>query len=94
MDRLIWSPQAASDLQGICEFIGRDSPVYARLQAQRILSVVESLPRFPRSGRMVPEIDDPLLRERIVGPYRVIYRLKTDAIEIVTVLHGARRLRL
>ena len=93
MDRLIWSPQAASDLQSICEFVARDSQEYARVLAQRIVSVAESIPRFPKAGRVVPELDVPELRERIVGAYRVIYRLRPGTVEIVTILHGARRLR-
>jgi toxin ParE1/3/4 len=94
MDRLIWSPRAAADLEAIGDYIGRDSPHYARTVVRRIVQVVESIPRFPRMGRMVPEYEAPELRERIVGNYRVVYRLRAEAIEIVTILHGARNLEL
>jgi len=30
---------------------------------------------FPTSGRMVPEKKDPLIRETLVGSYRIIYRV-------------------
>ena len=93
MARLIWSPQAASDLANICEFIAQDSPEYAHLTAQRIIEVVESIPALPRGGRIVPELGSPVIRERIVGDYRVIYRMRQQAVEIVTIIHGARRLR-
>lgn len=33
---IIWSPRAAFPLQNICEFIAEDSPVYARIFAQKI----------------------------------------------------------
>ena len=46
----------------------------------------------PRSGRIVPQYDDENLRELIVYPYRLIYRLKPDRIDIIAVFHGAQRL--
>jgi plasmid stabilization system protein ParE len=90
MARVTWSPQAASDLESICDFIARDSIVFARLTAKRVIETAERAARFPKSGRVVPEIDDANLREKIVGNYRLIYRLKPGRIEIVTVIHGAR----
>jgi plasmid stabilization system protein ParE len=48
---------------------------------------------FPCSGRKVPELDDDAIREIIEVPYRVIYRLASQRIEVMTVLHGSRLLR-
>ncbi|KPJ75415.1 MAG: plasmid stabilization protein [Planctomycetes bacterium DG_20] len=93
MAHLIWSPQAAADLQAICEFIARDSPEYARLFAGQVVGLVESIPDHPQAGRVVPEMETPELRERLLSNYRIVYRLKKDAVEIVTILHGARLLR-
>ena len=39
---------------------------------------------------MVPEIGDPIIREAILGNYRLVYRLKRDSIELLTVFHGSR----
>ena len=47
---------------------------------------------FPRSGRMVPEYEAPDIREVIERPYRIIYRIKTDQIDILAVVHGAQLL--
>jgi plasmid stabilization system protein ParE len=44
------------------------------------------------SGRVVPEDPYGELREIIVSPYRVIYEIKTDVIEIKSVRHGAQNL--
>ena len=52
----------------------------------------KSLSQFPESGRIVPEIDDPAIRERFVYSYRVIYRVATDRLLIVAVVHGRRLL--
>lgn len=94
MARLIWSPQSVDDLEAICEYIAQDSPEYARIVAGRVCDVVESILQHPRAGRMVPEYGVPGLRERIVGNYRVIYRLDGEDAQVVTIIHGARLLRL
>lgn len=47
---------------------------------------------YPHSGRMVPEYHTVEIREVIEGPYRVIYRIKPEQIDVVAVLHSARLL--
>lgn len=47
---------------------------------------------FPKSGRIVPELGDGKTREVIVTNYRVMYEVESDAVIILTVLHGAREL--
>ena len=92
--RLIWSPRAASHLEDICEYITLDSTAYAAIFAQRILSIVKSIPKFPESGRIVPEYDNPDLREKLYGNYRIVYRLKASEklIEIAAICHSARQI--
>jgi len=46
------------------------------------------------SGRVVPEVGDDTVREVIHGNYRMVYRVRSDLVEIVTVFHGARFFRL
>jgi plasmid stabilization system protein ParE len=92
MAEVRWSRQAADDLEAICEYIARDSEEYARAFAERIVEVTKAIPLHPRSGRVVPEFGRPEIREKIVGNYRIIYRLHRDAVEIVTIIHGARLL--
>ena len=43
---------------------------------------------------MVPEAGDESLREVLYGNYRIVYRVKPGAIEVLTVFHGAYLLRL
>ena len=90
--RIIWSPKAADNLIEICNFIGEDSEFYARLFAQRIIDEIEQIPVFPKAGRVVPEYQQESLRERIFQSYRIVYRIKSDTIEIVAIVHGARLL--
>ncbi|MBP7052799.1 MAG: type II toxin-antitoxin system RelE/ParE family toxin [Phycisphaerae bacterium] len=92
MAQVRWTLQAAADLDTIAEFISRDSPHYAGLFMADILQTVDQLIDFPQSGRSVPEIGDKSIREVILGNYRIIYRLRGEAAEILTVHHGARLL--
>ena len=54
----------------------------------------DRLADFPESGRIVPEMNDPNFREIIPGNYRLIYRLRSGDVQIITVHHGARELKL
>lgn len=90
MRKLLWSPQALRDLEGIRDYIAADSPLYASLVVERIVARAEGLPDFPESGRVVPERNDPAIREVIVRPYRVVYRLRPNVVEIATVFRASR----
>jgi toxin ParE1/3/4 len=87
-----WSPQAIRDIESIRAFIARDSPSYADLEARRIVAAVERLPMFPESGRRVPERRQAdALREVILSPYRIVYRLRGEVVEVVTVFRASRQ---
>jgi toxin ParE1/3/4 len=87
-----WTSQAVEDLQSIRRFIERDSPRYGRLVVERLYEATERLELFPRSGRMVPEVGREEIRELIVGDYRIVYRLESDAAVLLTVFRGSRLL--
>lgn len=91
---LVWTRRAIEDVQSIRQFIAQDSSHYALLVTQQLIASVERLPAFPQSGRIVPEVNDPAVREVIHGNYRIVYRLIHDQIHILTVHHTARLLRL
>lgn len=92
MAEVRWTPQAAKDLEAIAEFISADSPHYARVFVVDILCAVERLVDFPESGRIVPELKDRAIREIILGNYRIVYRVRAGAVEVLTVYHSARLL--
>ncbi len=89
--KIIWSPKAKKDLINIADFIARDKQSAALKWLQLVKSKVSRLSKFPRSGRMVPEIKRQDIREMIIGNYRVIYKVGTT-ISILTVFHGAKQL--
>ena len=90
-----WSQEAGENLFDIEEFISRDSLERAVLFVDALIDLTEAmLADNPRSGRAVPEIGNPDIRELIYRGYRIVYRLNGDRIEILTVFEGHRLLRL
>lgn len=94
MASIRWITRAADDLVGIVEYIEQDSPAYARLFAQKVANAIRKLEAHQQLGRIVPEYQDPNLREVLVGPYRIVYALHSEAVEIITIRHGARLFNL
>jgi plasmid stabilization system protein ParE len=87
-----WSPQALEDLELIAEYIARDSDFYARAVVQALVEGARSLGSLPNRGRVVPEFNDPCIRERLIYSYRLIYRIEAERILIIAVIHGQRLL--
>jgi len=85
-----WSRPARMDLKQIHDYIAKDSRYYAKKVVQTIVEKTEELMVFPEIGRIVPEIDDPNIRELFVYSYRLIYEITPNGIEILAVIHGRR----
>lgn len=90
--RLIWSDQSLDDIAAIAAYIARDSTYYARTVVETILRLEDSIIQFPLMGRVVAEFADPNVRERLVYSYRVIYEVRDEVVQILTVIHGKRLL--
>jgi toxin ParE1/3/4 len=52
----------------------------------------QALGHFPEMGRLRPEIA-PNLRSTLVWPYVIFYRVESDNVQIIRILHGRRDLR-
>ena len=85
--RLIWSPLAIKRLSEIAKYIAMDNPVTAERWVDKIFDKVEKLSDFPERGRVVPELNNKIIREIIIGNYRVIYKMETNEISVLTVRH-------
>jgi plasmid stabilization system protein ParE len=70
---LIWSPTAKFDLKDIAAFIAEGSASAAERSVRSLFQAVERLADFPESGRIVPEFNDPAIREVIRKPCRIVY---------------------
>ena len=90
--RAHWTNTAIEHLLAIYEYIARDSRVYAQRMVDRLTQRSEQIAGFPLSGRMVPEYEAEDIREMIEKPYRIIYRIKPDQIDVLAVIHCAKLL--
>jgi addiction module RelE/StbE family toxin len=75
MAEIIWTKWAIKDLKSIFEFVSIDSKFYAVRFIDSIISRVDQLSKYPLSGRIVPEKNNPIIRELINGNYRIIYKI-------------------
>ena len=89
--KIVWSEPAVADLTAIHDFIARDSAHYATRFVERLIEATEQLTALPQIGRVVPE-GDGRHREILEPPYRIIYRVETDQVYVIRVVHGARDL--
>jgi len=91
--KLVWSPEAIEDIESIASYIERDSPWYAKAVTSRIITTAETIPEYPEMGRLVAEVGNPAIRERLVYSYRIIYRVEPERILMIAVIHDRRLLQ-
>ncbi len=87
--KVLWTPQAASDLNEAFDYIAADSPDSAIRVADRIHHQVTNLAKMPYIGR-IGEV--PGTRELIFHPwpYIAVYKIAGDEIRIIRVRHAAQ----
>jgi plasmid stabilization system protein ParE len=85
-----WTDTAQAHLDGIYQYIEQNSPEYAKRMVDRLTWRSQQIGSFPQSGRRVPEYQMEQIREVIEGPYRIIYYIKSDQIDVLAVIHAAR----
>jgi len=90
---IVWSPLALERVEDTALYIASDNPDAAGRWVNELFAMVERLADFPDSGRIVPEVASPRIRELIFGAYRVIYRSE-EQIEILTVRRSSQLLRI
>jgi toxin ParE1/3/4 len=93
MVKITWTEQALNDIENIAQFIALDSEKFAKLQVSRFFERTLILKTFPKAGRIVPELNNPAIRELIQGNYRIIYKIISESqADILTVHHSRRQL--
>ena len=88
--KICWPPEAADDLQRICERIVIDNPEAATRVARITYDKCGRLKEFPRLGRTSRRM--PGWRELVFPslPYIAVYLVTEDAVEITRIFHGAQ----
>ncbi len=62
---VVWTETALDHLAGINQHISRTSAVYAEQVLRRLFDRGKQIEAFPESGRVVPEVGAPEVREVI-----------------------------
>jgi toxin ParE1/3/4 len=88
--RVVWTEQARRSLNEVLAYIARDSPRAAARFLVTALDAASSLDVSSERGRLVPELEDPHVRELFVHRYRLIYEVGATEVTILAFLHGAR----
>lgn len=91
--KVTWTERAWNDLEGIADYIAKDSPHYAATLVREVRDAARSLAFLAERGRIVPELHDPDIRELLVGSYRLIYEISDQDAYVLGLVHGARDLR-
>ena len=86
-----WTPEAFDDFESIRDFIAEDSVAAAVRQCERISESIDQLSRFAESGRKSRTKG---IRQLFVPrtPYIIFYRIHSNTIELIRIMHGAQRI--
>lgn len=87
-----WTDAATAHVVAIRAYLVSVSSPYAQVVVDRIVQKTERLERQPYLGAEVPEYKDESLRELFEHPYRILYRVHDDRVQIVAVIHSSRRM--
>jgi plasmid stabilization system protein ParE len=93
--RVIITPRAAADLDGIHQYIAKDSPQNAAGVATAIIDAIDGLESLPHRypvyrGRRQPS---ETVRRMPVPPFLIYYRVDDInlVVHLVSILHGSRK---
>jgi toxin ParE1/3/4 len=89
--KVVWTRRASQHLRSAYDYWADEkSPESAEIMLDRIFSAVELLQRYPETGRPGRILGT---RELVIAPtpFLVAYRIRRRGIEIIALLHGARK---
>jgi toxin ParE1/3/4 len=88
--RIVWTAPAYRDLVHAFDYVAEDNLAAAGKLIENILAATENLITFPNLGRIgrVPNTRELVITD---SPYYIPYRIKGNEIQILSVIHGARR---
>ena len=88
MTPVYWTPEARARLKEIKDYImAQGAETTAQEVVTALLLRTRQLEVAPRSGRRLADYPDDHVRELLLRPYRIIYRISERQVEILTVMH-------
>jgi len=89
--RLQIAPLAAADMEGVALYITAENPRAAQAVVDAIERRLRQLLQHPHAGLLREDIG-PGIRRVVIGQYLAFYRVTPDAVHVLRVLHGKRRI--
>jgi plasmid stabilization system protein ParE len=88
---LRFAESALADLESIRDWYAeKDVPEVGQRLIGEIVASIEALADHPDMGRIVPEFDQPFLRELIRPPFRIVYRRYPKHVRVVRIWRSER----
>lgn len=93
--RLLFTASAFNDLADIqAYYLEQGVPTIGDKFVTEIIVHAEVLEDHPEIGRIVPEFDEPKIRELIHPPFRIVYWLDNQTIHVIRIWRSERLLQL
>jgi toxin ParE1/3/4 len=90
-----FAESALADLESILAWYAEQGvPDVGKRLIGEIVASIEALANHPDIGRIVPEFDQPFLRELIQPPFRIVYRRDPQRVRVVRVWRSERLLKM
>ena len=90
-----FAASAVADLEKLkVWYANQGAPGVGERMVAEIVARIEMLADYPAMGRVVPEFDQPFLRELIHPPFRIVYRREPEFVRIVRIWRSERVLAL
>lgn len=87
---VLFSAEAESDLETLGDYIARDNPARAISFLGELRQQCRGLADFPDRFPLVPRYEAAGIRRCSHGNYLIFYRIETDKVIILHILHGAQ----
>ena len=87
--RVVWTDRARQRLRELHDYIAQSAPAVAAEVTRHLVTRSRQLGTLPYAGRRVPEYERTDVREILVRPYRIIYRIRSDLnrVDVLAVRH-------
>lgn len=92
--KIHWTKESLNNLKQIEDYISEDNLNAANNLVDKIIFLAADLKNFPNKGRIVPELSIDQIREILYKNYRIVYLIKKNLIEILTVFEGHKLLHI
>jgi toxin ParE1/3/4 len=88
--RVRWTRVALADMVAARDHLAVDNPAAAAAMLRAIATTLKKLRSHPRMGRVVPERRSLGYREVILPPYRLVYAISGNDVQVLRFWHSRR----